>query len=60
MWSRLARLALLAAVVMLIWNAFLKPATRLRLRGYVEVLAYALLVSSLLMAGWHWWRYGLG
>lgn len=58
MLARLARLALFAALALLIWNLLLKPGTRQRLRGYVETLAFALLASSLLMAGWHWWRHG--
>ncbi|HEY9102013.1 protein MIGRI [Chitinimonas sp.] len=58
MISRLARLMLLLAVVLLVWNVLLKPATRQKVRGYVEVLAIALLASSLVMAVWHWWQYG--
>lgn len=58
MLAKLARLALFAAVALLIWNAFLKPETRRRFRSYVETLAYALLASSAVMALWHGWRYG--
>ncbi|QNM96535.1 protein MIGRI [Chitinimonas koreensis] len=58
MLPKLIRLALFAALVLLVWNAVLKPETRRRIRGHVEVLALALLGSSLLMAGWHWWQHG--
>jgi uncharacterized membrane protein len=54
MFARFARAGLLLAVVLLGWNLLLKPATRQRLRGYVEMLAFALLASSGLMLAWHW------
>ena len=58
MAAKFVRLALFAFAALLIWNAILKPDTRKRFRSYVEALAYALLASSVLMAGWHWWRNG--
>ncbi|QDQ26746.1 DUF202 domain-containing protein [Chitinimonas arctica] len=55
MLSRLGRVALLIALGLLLWNFFLKPQTRQRFRGHMEILAYALLASSVLMLIWHWW-----
>lgn len=52
--SRLARIALLFGVALLIWNVVLQPATRQRIRSYVEILAFALLASSALMLGWQY------
>jgi hypothetical protein len=54
MLARFARVALFIALGVLAWNLFAKPATRKRVRGYVEVLAFALLASSALLIGWHW------
>ncbi|MGQ5522206.1 protein MIGRI [Chitinimonas sp. PSY-7] len=58
MLAKFIRLALFALAALLIWNAILKPDTRRRFRSYIETLAFALLASSVLMMGWHWWRHG--
>lgn len=54
MLARVIRVALLIALAVLAWNLALKPDTRQRLRGYVEILALALLASSVLMLIWRW------
>ncbi|WP_374357593.1 hypothetical protein [Chitinimonas sp.] len=56
MISRLARFALFAVLAVLAWNFLLKPATRQRFRGYIEVLAFALLAASALALIWRWYQ----
>lgn len=58
MLVKLIRLGLFLAVLLLLWNAVLKPETRQRFRGHIVTLAYAMLLASCIMGGWHWWRYG--
>ena len=53
--SRLSRLLLLLALGWLAWHTLLSPARRRQMHGYVTLLAWALMASSLASVVWWWW-----